>query len=92
MRQELLDYLKQITPEEQEILDGQKLRRERYAPQDEFIVDSGMLLKKGKLIEIRPHTRFVHFPAHRHNYMELVYMCAGSTTHILDRKERLILR
>ena len=92
MRQELLDYLKQITPEEQEILDGQKLRRERYAPQGEFIMDSGMLLKKGKLIEIRPHTRFVHFPAHRHNYMELVYMCAGSTTHILDRKERLILR
>ena len=92
MRQELLDYLRKVTPEEREILDGQELRRDRYAPDGEFIVDSGMLLKKGKLIEIRPHTRFVHFPAHRHNYVELVYMCAGSTTHIIDREERLTLR
>ena len=54
MRQELLDYLKQITPEEREILDGQGLRQDRYAPRGDFIVDSRMLLKKGKLIEIRP--------------------------------------
>ena len=92
MRQELLDYLKQITPEEREILDGQGLRQDRYAPRGDFIVDSRMLLKKGKLIEIRPHTRFVHFPVHRHNYVELVYMCAGSTNHIIDRKEHLTLR
>ena len=91
MRQELLRYLKRITPEEREILNGQSIRRELYTARREFVVDSAMLLKKGKLIEIRPHTRFAHFPAHRHNYVELVYMCAGATTHILDGKERIIL-
>ena len=91
MRQELLDYLKQITPEEQEILNGQGIRQELYTSRKEFVVDSAMLLKKGKLITIRPHTRFVHFPPHRHNYVELVYMCAGSTTHILERRERIVL-
>ena len=92
MRQELLRYLQRITPEEQEILNGQGVRRERYTARKEFVVDSAMLLKKGKLIEIRPHTRFVHFPAHRHNYVELVYMCAGTTTHILDGQTRIVLQ
>ena len=33
---------------------------------------------------MRPHTRFVHFPKHRHNYVEIIYMCRGTTTHIID--------
>ena len=41
------------------------------------------MLEKGKLIDIRPHTRFIHFPVHRHNYVEIIYMCSGSTTHII---------
>ena len=63
MRQELLRYLKRITPEEREILNGQSIRRELYTASREFVVDSAMLLKKGKLIEVRPHTRFAHFPS-----------------------------
>ena len=49
-----------------------------------MIVDSSKLLKKGKLIQVRPHTRFVHFPPHTHNYIEVIYMCQGSTTHIVN--------
>ena len=44
-----------------------------------------------KLIAIRPHTRFAHFPEHSHNYVEVVYMCSGSTTHIANGK-RIELR
>lgn len=47
-------------------------------------IDSRRLLNDGKLITIRPHTRFVHFPPHTHNYIEVVYMCSGSTTHYLN--------
>ena len=50
----------------------------------DFIIDSKKMLEKGKLIDIRPHTRFVHFPKHRHNYVEIIYMCSGSTTHIIN--------
>ena len=73
MRQELLDYLRKITPEEQAILaGGDGIRRDLYTFCREFVVDSRKLLEKGRLIEIRPHTRFAHLPPHRHNYLEMV--------------------
>ena len=42
-------------------------------------MDAGKLLERGKLIDIRSHTRFIRFPAHSHNYVEMIYMCKGST-------------
>ena len=93
MRRELLDMLKKITPEEQELLDGSReIRKERYTNRRDFVVDSHLLLEKGRLIEIRPHTRFAYFPKHRHNYVEMVYMCAGTTTHIINSSNELVLK
>ena len=93
MRRELLDMLKKITPEEQELLDGtREIRKERYTNRRDFVVDSRLLLEKGRLIEIRPHTRFAYFPKHRHNYVEMVYMCAGTTTHIINGSNELVLK
>lgn len=85
MKQELLDFLRKITPEEQVILDnGSGIQQELYTSQKAFVVDSRRLLEKGRLIELRPHTRFAHFPQHRHNYVEMVYQCAGSALHIVN--------
>lgn len=93
MDERLLRRLKEITEEEQIILDGgQGIQRERYTSSRDFVVDSEKMLEKGKLIEIRPHTRFVHFPRHRHNYVEVLYMCSGSTTHILNGSQKLVLQ
>ena len=93
MRRDLLDMLKRITPEEQELLDGSReIRKERYTNRRDFVVDSHLLLEKGRLIEIRPHTRFAYFPKHRHNYVEMVYMCAGTTTHIINSSNELVLK
>jgi AraC-like DNA-binding protein len=47
-------------------------------------VNARKLLASGKLITIRPHTRFIHFPEHTHDYVEAVYMCAGETVHIVN--------
>ena len=92
MDPELLDRLRQITEEERAILAGHsQVERERYTSRRDFVVDSEKLLERGKLIEIRPHTRFVHFPRHRHNYVELLYMCSGSTTHIINGTQTLVL-
>ena len=92
MRQDLIDRLREITPEEQELLNGSgEIRRERYTNRKDFVVDSRLLLEKGRLIEIRPHTRFAYFPKHRHNYVEMVYMCAGKTTHIINGNKELTL-
>ena len=93
MNPELLEYLQNITKEEQAILDGATdIQRELYTSEKNFIIDSHKLLEKGRLIEIRPHTRFIHFPKHRHNYVEMVYMCNGSTTHIINETERILLK
>lgn len=66
MQRELLEQLRKITEEERAILNGwQNVRKELYTSGHGFVIDSGKLLQKGRLIEIRPHTRFVHFPKHR---------------------------
>ncbi len=93
MNTELLTYLESITTEEQAILDGQlNIRRDLYTSKKDFIIDSQKLLEKGRLIELRLHTRFAHFPRHRHDYVEMVYMCSGSTTHIINDSDRITLQ
>lgn len=85
MNTELVKQLSVITEEEQKILDGQKnINKTIYTKKKELVIDSEHFLQKGKLIQVRTHTRFVHFPKHRHNYVEMIYMCKGSTTHIVD--------
>lgn len=92
MRQELLTHLQQITLEEQAILDGHTdIQKDLYTSRKDFVIDSQKLLEKGRLIEIRPHTRFAHFPKHRHNSIEMVYMCCGSTTHIINDSDQIVL-
>jgi AraC-type DNA-binding domain-containing proteins len=88
MHTELLKELSVITEEERRILAGDNhIDSNLYTEKKELIVDCEKLLQKGKLIQVRPHTRFVHFPKHRHNYIEVIYMCKGTTTHILDGTE-----
>ena len=88
MHQDLIRELSVITEEEQSILDGrQGIDQQLYTEKKELVVDSEKLLKRGKLIEVRPHTRFVKFPRHRHNYVEVIYMCQGATTHYIDGNE-----
>ena len=88
MNAEIVKQLSVITEEEQRILDGQKnINKTIYTKKKELVVDSQHFLQKGKLIQVRTHTRFVHFPKHRHNYVEVIYMCKGKTTHIIDGNE-----
>lgn len=85
MNAEMIKQLSVITEEEQRILDGQKvINKNIYTKRKELIVDSENFLAKEKLIDVRPHTRFVHFPKHKHNFIEVIYMCQGTTTHIID--------
>ncbi|NLK29154.1 MAG: AraC family transcriptional regulator [Clostridiales bacterium] len=85
MNKDILDKLAEFTEEELEILHGKKeINRNLYMSSSSMVIDSNKLLDRGKLIEVRTHTRFVHFPKHRHNYVEVVYMCQGHTEHIIN--------
>ena len=88
MNNEIFNQLLEITDEEKQILDeGGKISKGHYTDEYEFVIDSTKLLEKGRLVSVRPHTRFAAFPKHRHNYVEMVYMYNGSTTHIINGEE-----
>jgi len=92
MNQEILDRLGVITDEEREIINGRtEIDRNRYTEGQELVIDSKKMLEHGKMIRIRPHTRFVHFPKHKHNYIEVIYMCKGETVHFIDG-EKVVLK
>lgn len=93
MNPTLLSQLTMITAEEQAILDGRRdVEKSIYSSTKDFVIDSRKMLEKGKLIDVRPHTRFVHFPKHRHNYVEIIYMCSGQTTHHINGNSKVVLQ
>lgn len=82
---QLLDQLRAITAEEQAILDGRTtIDRGLYMAGTQDVINSRKLLAAGKLITLRTHTRFIRFPEHAHDFVEVVYMCAGETRHIVN--------
>lgn len=93
MHEQLLNQLRRITEEEKEILRRQSgVDKSLYTSGKNFVVDKDKMLTGGRLIDIRTHTRFVHFPEHTHNYIEIIYMCSGTTTHIINRNVRVMLQ
>ena len=87
LKKEILDKLVPITEEERAILDGAEgVDKSIYMTRDRTVIRHKKLLSDGKLIRVRTHTRFVHFPEHTHDYIEGVYMCSGKTTHIINGK------
>ncbi len=91
MTEKLLKKLSVITDEEKTILCGNKtIDRNLYMHGKDNTINSRKLLSSGKLITVRQHTRFIHFPAHKHDYIEVIYMCQGQTTHIVNGKKILL--
>lgn len=92
MNKGLLRTLEKITDEEWEILQGKKeIEKKRYTTKETFTVESKKMLEEGKLITVRPHTRFVYFPRHNHNYIEVFYVCKGSVTHIINGEKVTVM-
>ena len=88
MRESLLKKLQEISPEEQAYLDGRgNVKKEMYTLKQLFEIDKQLFLKEGRLVTMRPHTRFVNFPEHSHNYIEIMYVCKGNITHYIEGKE-----
>ena len=91
MMKELLAELQKVTPEEQKILDGNNgIDKDLYMSATDDVIDAEKLLEAGKLISVRTHTRFVHFPRHSHNYIEMIFMCQGSTHHIINNEDVIL--
>ncbi|MFC4321579.1 AraC family transcriptional regulator [Litchfieldia salsa] len=77
----LLEELMEITDEEKAILEKKNaVLKDIYTSQNHFIIESEKFLSKEKMIMVRKHTRFIDFPKHRHNYIEINYVYQGSLT------------
>lgn len=88
MNQELIESLAVITDEEKKYLNGNSnIDKSIYMSQNNDTIDAQKLIDKGKLIQIRPHTRFIHFPLHKHNYVEMIYMLSGKTHHRISNTD-----
>lgn len=91
MNSELLSTLKKITKEEQRILAGHnEVEKNLYTSEREFTIDSKKMLEAGRLITVRTHTRFVYFPLHRHNYVEVIYVLDGEITNVIADQEVVV--
>ncbi len=84
IRESIRQTFRETTPEEEEIL--QSLKDTGSGPPQPPLADSHKLISEGKLIALRPHPRFVPSYEHRHNYIEMVYVCSGRVTHIVNGK------
>ena len=92
MNDTLLKKLSALTDEERKILAGERqIDRSLYMDGTRDVISGDKLLESGRIITIRPHTRFIAFPEHTHDYVEMVYMCAGQTRHTVNGTE-IVLR
>lgn len=90
LHKEITDKLMPINDEEKTILNGGGIDENLYNVPGSSVIESRLLLSRGKLITVRPHTRFVHFPRHTHDYVEAIYMCMGKTTHYINGNEVIL--
>lgn len=92
MNEKLLSEISKITPEEKKLLSGGTIDKSSYSSNGDFIIDSAYLAHRGRPVTVRPHTRFTKFPRHTHNYIEIIYMCKGKTTHTVNDKKTIYLK
>ena len=90
MNKTLLDKLKQVTIEEEAILNGSRIEKSLYTQKNQFEVESNKVLDAENLITVRTHTRFIDFPNHKHDYVEMMYVVQGSIHHVIDGKEVIL--
>lgn len=79
----LLEKISMVSDEENAILSGLDIDRTLYTGARDFVVNADKLLKGGRSISVRTHTRFTEFPEHKHNYLEMMIVLSGSITHVI---------
>ena len=88
----LLARFMELTAEESRLLSGGLLEQAEYTGGASSVFRSSKLLPQSRMIALRKHTRFVEFPAHSHDYIEILYMLSGETTHEMPGCPPLTLR
>lgn len=85
LKKEIMRRLLPLSSEERRYLEKKcDVDTARYMDCGENTVKNSKLMDRGKLITVTQHPRFVAFPEHTHDYIEMVYMCSGKTEHVIN--------
>lgn len=88
MDSRILSFLEKITEEEKDILANKKINNSIYTNDKNFTkVEANKVIEDGSLINIRPHTRFIDFPQHNHEFVEAIYVLKGNMVNIINDEE-----
>ena len=85
MQSFLLEKLSKISEDEQRILNGENIYGKYDGADSDFVISAENI--GSDEVSISRHTRFAPFPRHRHNYIEMMIVLAGSITHVIDGRE-----
>ncbi len=91
MQKHMYDFINKLNShnqEEQSILDN-KSDIDRHIFQDRYMntVSFNKIVPDGKMISIRKHTRFIHYPPHSHDYVEICYVLRGKSTQNIEGRK-----
>ncbi len=85
MRQELVTRFAPRTEEEIQYLSGNgNVDFSLYMEQGGSVINNKKLLTEGQLITLRQHARFMNFPRHSHDFVEVMYVLAGQVLHKIN--------
>lgn len=88
MKKNILKKLYALTDEEKDILTGRNtVSRQIYTDDKNFVIDRDKFILPELMINVRKHTRFIDFPLHKHNYIELQYVYKGNLTQVIDGRK-----
>ena len=82
MNQELLRHFQTLTDDERE-----RLRNGDFTYRPPHVVNASKYLKAGKQIVLSVNDRFHATSEHTHDFVEMVYVCTGHITHIVNGTE-----
>lgn len=82
---DILEKLVFFTDEEIDNLNGKKeIDQSIFLNNHSTTVDYRKIIHDNSEIYVRKHARFAAYPAHKHNYLELIYVYAGHMIHHID--------
>lgn len=87
LSEKILERLLSFTEEEINNLNGNNtVDKSIFINDESHVVDCNKLLVDKQRLSVRKHTRFIDYPKHKHNYIELMYVYGGQMTHTIDDK------
>lgn len=79
--------IKNLSDEEEKVIENcDKLDYSIFKSTNHQIISFNKLVKDGEFISVRKHTRFINYPKHSHDYIELNFVLSGKSTQKINNE------